>query len=402
MKTAGIALYENRIFRIVILTVLGLLAALSVMQGARNALRFSQDFQWDAAKALMMRIDPYDESLSPTGALDRGDLQAYYSYYESIGAPQKMEANQFPSLLLLLFPYTLFSPHTARILWLVTNILYTAGLAILFRKTFLAGADRFLYALLILLMLAGTPYRNQLGVGQHTVFSLFYLLLAVYLVQKNAGCIPVSLALAVSYFKYTLTAPLALYFVYKRKWRELVLSVGIHAALTGVSARWLSESYFDMLLKPLKVSMALASEGGLDFGALFHGSTFAFILAAIVMCGLFIVSLKADGTQENLLFSVLLLWSLIILYHRTYDFFPLILVSSVFFAAAGNGIRGRMITLPAYIAVLLLVFFVMRLFGEATFIRIVTGTVYYAFTLWMTALLNLSIFKTGNTDNGNG
>ena len=89
----------------VILIVMGILAAVSLVQGCKNAVLVSQDFQWDAAKALTLHINPYDESLSPSGILDSYDFEKYYL---------QMEANQFPSLLLLLFPYTLLPPLTAR------------------------------------------------------------------------------------------------------------------------------------------------------------------------------------------------------------------------------------------------------------------------------------------------
>ena len=76
---------------------------------------------------------------------------------------------------------------------------------------------------MILFMISGTPYRNQLGVGQHTLFSFMFFLIAVYACQKNEERkdpkkfkLSIAVPLAVSYFKYTLTAPLALYFLYKK------------------------------------------------------------------------------------------------------------------------------------------------------------------------------------------
>ena len=197
------ALYKKRIFRSIIIAALTLLAGLSVYQGICNARTFSQDFQWDAARALMLGINPYRESLTPTGALFEGNLKDYYRYYESIGSPQKMEANQFPSLLMLLYPWALLSPDPARLVWLVTNLLFTAGIVVLLRLTFLKDCDRFVFTALVLLMLAGTPYRNQLGVGQHTLFSLFFFLLALWLSEKKRCLIPSGLCLAVGLFKYT-------------------------------------------------------------------------------------------------------------------------------------------------------------------------------------------------------
>ena len=88
-------IYNKNIKRI-ILVLFVLLAAISLLQGIRNGMRDSQDFQWDAAKVLALRINPYDESLSPTGILEQYDYDEYYL---------QMEANQFPSLLIILLPF---------------------------------------------------------------------------------------------------------------------------------------------------------------------------------------------------------------------------------------------------------------------------------------------------------
>jgi hypothetical protein len=216
-----------------ILVIMGVLAAVSLIQGCKNAVLVSQDFQWDAAKALVMGINPYDESLNPGGHLPP-EFEEYYL---------QMEANQFPSLLLLLFPYTLLPPLAARYAWLASNLLFTAGIIVLLKKTFLGKADDFTFVFFMLLMIAGTPYRNQLGVGQHTLFSFFFFLLAVYCIDRKEesqglqkktsgnGCagdrkrfsIGAAIALFVSYFKYTLTVPLAIYFIYRKRYRELIL-----------------------------------------------------------------------------------------------------------------------------------------------------------------------------------
>lgn len=376
---------SNRIIRIAILVCLSLLALVSVVQGARNAARVSQDFQWDAAKAFALQINPYTESLNPTGALNTDTLKDFYDYFEGINAPQKMEANQFPSLLMILLPYTFLPPMTAKIAWLVTNLLCTAGIILLLRKTFLKEPDSFAFLVAVLLMLAGTPYRNQLGVGQHTLFSFFFFLLAVWLSEKNLGILS-GLALAVSYFKYTLTAPLALYFVYKRKWKELGISVGIHVVLTEVSALWLHESFINMLLLPLKVSSALASEGGLDFGALLNGSPISFVLAFAVMVLLLVLMVKLPDGCEAAVISVLMLWSLIITYHRTYDFFVLILAAG-FFAGIAEAKPKKQLLFAGYVVVLITIFFVLRVFHEGLFIRIAAGCLYYGFTIIMTVVL---------------
>lgn len=387
MRDRVIALWYNKPVRITIVVILSLMAAISLVQGIRNGAKYSQDFQWDAAKAFSMKIDPYDESLAPSGALSSGTLNDYYKYYESIDAPQKMEANQFPSLLMLLLPYTFMMPTPARLMWLFSNILFTAGIIVLLRATFLKQFPKFEFSILMLLMISGTPFRNQIGVGQHTLFSLFFFLLSVWLLEKSWGSAPAVLALAVSFFKYTLTAPLAIYYVYKRRWKELIVAVMTHVVLTEVAAFWLNESFFDMLIKPLKVSSALASEGGLDFGALLGGSPLAFVLAGFVMIALLILAIKLPEGYDGELMGILVLWSLIITYHRTYDFFALVIVAAGITLMPWDELElmGK-IKLAGFVAVLLIVFYGLRMFDEALFARIVTGVIYYAYTVFITVM----------------
>lgn len=379
-------LKDNRIFRTAVIILLAGLAAISLYQGIRNAASFSQDFQWDAAKALTMRLDPYELSMTPQDAGRYPDLAAFYRMFTDRGLNQKMEANQFPSLLALLFPMTVFDPQTAKIVWLIFNILFTAGIVFLLKGTFFDDADTYLFAVSTLLMIAGTPYRNQLGVGQHTLFSFFFFMLAVYIDRKGMekekrAVIPTALCLFVSYFKYTLTAPLALYFVYKRRIKELVISVLGHVALTFVFAFWLNKSFMDMITEPLKVASALTSEGSFDLGALL-GSPFAFISAGLIFAVIFVIAITYPAGRDKELFALLILWSLVLTYHRTYDFFALTAAGAAFISIKGDDKSGFDTVMGiSYVVILLMVYFMLRVFDENAVSLTVCGICYYAFTI---------------------
>jgi len=355
--------------------VLGLLAMGSLVQGCKNAILFSQDFQWDAAKTFVMKVNPYLESMSATKSPMIVGFEKYYL---------QMEANQFPSLLMLLIPYTFLPPLLARYAWLGSNLIFTVAIIVLLRSTFLKKIDFNVFVLLILMMISGTPYRNQLGVGQHTLFSFTFFLLAVYFTEKqgekagitNKTCIPAALCLAVSYFKYTLTVPLALFFVYKRKWKELVLSVTIHIVLTVGASFWLGTSVMDMIIQPLRVSSSLIAEGGIDFGALLQGSPVALILAGVLMIILLVMVLYLPKGNDALVIGILTLWSLIITYHRTYDFFVLIIVAALFY----ENERAKKL-LWMYVVTLIGVFYILRVFSEALPALLCVGTLYYVFTM---------------------
>ncbi|MCR5107564.1 MAG: DUF2029 domain-containing protein [Lachnospiraceae bacterium] len=370
-----IKLYENEKIKNLILLILAALAALSVFQGCRNAIEWSQDFQWDAAKVFMMRIDPYEESLSPSGILDTFGYEEYYL---------QMEANQFPSLLMLLAPFTLLSPLSARYTWLAFNLLFTVGIIILLRKTFLKSADPFIFRFFVLFMLAGTPYRNQLGVGQHTLFAFFFFLLAVYCLEIKGlrGFLLTSLSLFICYFKYTLTVPLAIYFIYRRKYKEVGVSVLFHLILTIFSALWLGDSFINMIIKPLKVSSALLAEGGIDLGAIFKGSLIAYILAFVILIALLLYAVRLKEGYDGVLISVLTLFSLVITYHRTYDFFVLIVVIALFY-----NIETSAYMKAYYFLMMIYINFILRLFSENLLSRIGAGIIYYGFIIYVCFVL---------------
>ncbi|MCR5355815.1 MAG: glycosyltransferase 87 family protein [Lachnospiraceae bacterium] len=376
-------LWDRKAVRYAVIVILAGMALISLIQGIKNAAEFSQDFQWDAAKAFTLKMNPYDESMHPGTYPDASVFRDHYL---------QMEANQFPSLLMLLIPYTFFPPLAARYAWIVSNLVFTAGIVILLRKTFLKDADRDVFIAFMLLMIAGTPYRNQLGVGQHTLFAFFFFLLAVWFEGMYPDSIgdtdkkkvpalfaAVVICLFICYFKYTLTVPLCLYFVYKKRYPEIVVSALMHLILTAVSAFWLHDSFINMIIKPLKVSSALSGEGGLDFGVLLKGSPIAYVLALIVMAFLFVLSLKLEKGAEGALISVLILWSMIITYHRTYDFFVIVAVLAFFLE------RERPVWLRAgYLAVILAVFFVLRVFSESPASKAAVGALYYIFTMAVT------------------
>ncbi|MBQ7481687.1 MAG: DUF2029 domain-containing protein [Lachnospiraceae bacterium] len=393
-------LWGVKAVRYVCLALLTAMALVSLIQGVRNAAELSQDFQWDAAKAFGMRIDPYELSFDTQKAKDYPPLAGFYGMFEDKGLKQQMEANQFPSLLILLIPYTFLPPLAARYAWIISNLIFTAGIIFLLRRTFLKEADRDLFAVFMLLMIAGTPYRNQLGVGQHTLFSFFFFLLAVWCESRYDGrkengekgrdhkvSVALVICLFICYFKYTLTVPLCLYFVYKKRWPEIVISAGMHVVLTAFSAVWLRDSFINMIVKPLKVSSALAAEGGLDLGALLNGSSLAYVLALLIMAGLLTMavrlSAKSNGNtgerMDGIFISVLILWSLIITYHRTYDFFVMITVLAFFLARKRKGWFKA-----GYAVTLVSVFFILRVFSESDASRIAIGAVYYLFTIAVT------------------
>lgn len=390
-------LLNNKKLRVAIIIIMTFLAAVSIVQGVRNAVGVSQDFQWDASRALLERIDPYELSLDSSIPIQSESLKEFYCLFTDAGLKQKMEANQFPSLLVLLFPYAIMPPFVARIAWIISNILFTAGIIWLLRRTFFKNLALFEFLFVVLLMLMGTPFRNQLGVGQHTLFSFFFFLLAVWLDESNpkGNHVLITVCLAICFFKYTLTAPLCLFILYRRRIREFVFAVIIHIGMTVGVALWLQKNVFYMITAPLKVASVLSSEGGLDLGALFNGSSLAFVIGGIIAIMLVLVAVKMPKGQDALLFSLLLLWSLVITYHRTYDFFVMSAVPIISLTNDNKRLINSAIvkvTPVIYWITTGLVYFGLRIFDESDGSKIVVGLVYYSFTILITYISIKNIY----------
>ena len=202
--------------------------------------------------------------------------------------------------------------------------------------------------------------------------------------ESPAGSIFIGLCLFVSYFKYTLSAPLALYFIYKKRYKELVLSVAGHIVMTGVFAVKLGKSFIYMIKAPLDVASNLAAEGGIDLGVLL-GSPLCYAVAFVIAVFLMVLVVKLPQKNDNLLFSLLILWSLILTYHRTYDFFVMSAAAAMFCkdeqTADGSIFTGGFWT---YAVLMVSVFFGLRAFNENTVSKICVGVMYYIFTAVLT------------------
>lgn len=286
----------------------------SVAMGVYRGATGSMDFQWDSAKALALRINPYVESLNPTGIWEQYDFGGNY------GA---LEANQFPSLLWLLFPFTLVSPQMANILWAIFNLLCGAAFLYGLRETFLADLSKEEFLFTAAVFVSGTPLRNCLAMGQHTLFSMAFLMLGIVFAKKEKR-VAAGLLLSISYFKYVLVVPIALYFIYKRWFKELIISVIPHVILTAFSAWWLNSSFMDMIIQPLQVSSKLADEGAIDLGRWIGNGTAAMGVAVILGLLLAVLAFFVPKGQDKKLMTLLMLVSLILMYHRFYDFFILV------------------------------------------------------------------------------
>lgn len=293
----------------------------------------SFDFQWDSAKLLSERINPYLESLYHNTAYN-GQYDMFYGI---------IAANQFPSMLILLFPFTILGPCTAKLAWLVFNLVFSIIMLIEVRRTIFKDISSMLYVLVALIMLCGMPWQVCIGNGQHSLFSCCFFVLAIAAMGKYGntrnGNVLAGILLSIAYFKYTITIPLCGYFIYKKWYKPIVISVIPHVVLTAWSGWWLNENFMEMIIQPIRVAGALQDEGFADFAAMIPNKVI-YLIVAVVLVGISIFRVyHARGCVDIEIISLLMVAALLIVYHRIYDYFILYIPMAYFINHLVGGLK---------------------------------------------------------------
>ena len=102
-----------------IISILIILSSLSFLDTIRKGLLNGCDFQWHPSKLLWSGINHYEKFLN----------QGNYDFL--------CQGGQYAhGLHVILFPYTLFDWEIARIMWVITNILFSITIPLLICKKF--------------------------------------------------------------------------------------------------------------------------------------------------------------------------------------------------------------------------------------------------------------------------
>lgn len=296
------------------------LAVLSAGVAVRHALVNSGDTQWSAARVFLVeRVNPYtrylEERAQPT---DR----------PSFVLTQK--PNYFVSGYWLLWPLALVDWPMARLLWLAANAAFTAlWLWSVQRLLGLTLPQLYWTAALLLISL---PWRNLIGVGQHTL-----MVLAAFggaLLAERRGRVGwAGLLLAVAWFKYSVTLPLSLIFLLRGRWRPLLIAAGVHLALTLASAVWLGETPAQLVRSYLAVVQLPARLGRVDLFALaarwgWESPLWPTAVACAALIGVGALIWRAPQADEGRVLALLSLLACLLLPHLIYDYTALTLLAA--------------------------------------------------------------------------
>jgi len=241
------------------------------------------------------------------------------------------------------------------VLWAFSNLVFTGLILVCLFRLLPRTTSATTKVVLSALFLAGTPWRNGLGNGQHALFTLAFFLLSVVMFSRNPK--GATVALAISWFKYTISLPLSLFYARTtRGWVTILGSALIHAALTLFSAAWVHTSPVDMFSGPVRVARFSPGIGYLDVFAIASAlSVSSRWLPALVAACLLVVTYAAIRRDPDALSSIstLSLATMTVVYHSGYDF--VVLVVPLAYA-----LRERPMTARArcYLLVVALIWFV--------------------------------------------
>jgi len=315
--------FHTRALVLLAILLLGSVAAYWVGEAFIVALGNSQDNEWAPARALLHGLDPY--------RLYLGCLTCDNPPFPGPVAPS------YPaSGLMMLWPLAALPWPLARAVWAVSNLFFGAVLCLILWRLFLPRSGWRVLALTTIVFFAGTPFLNNLGNGQHAVFTLVFFAAALW-AERRGNTALASAFLAASWFKYTLGVPLSLVFVARGRWAALLGAVAIHAVLSVFAAIWTGASLPDLLLGPLRVAHVATAPGHLNLLGLaarmgLESKLLPLVATAALTAAIVLAAWRSGADHDLPLLSLLSLFAYAVVYHLGYDL--VILVIPLFYVVS--------------------------------------------------------------------
>jgi hypothetical protein len=330
---------SSSLFRILVLTVLAVMAAISTYVGVKEG-AFSDpskegiDFQWSGAHLLSQHENPW---------------RLYIEHKDQGKIILGQQPNYLAELFLILWPLGRMSFQYAAAWWCGLNLAFAAGVIYAVRRMFSLDRDHTL--LVTFLLMASMPFRVTLHIGQHSLFIL--LMLCLTFCPRNH--LLKGLALGVSYSKYSFAPLIVMMLLMKRRIRVLLIS--LIPPLVGLLVAWLilGGSLLTLALEPFEVAKMAMGPGAADIMTPLEsllrklGVAPNLVFSIPAMLGLLAAAVfaiwigRSKRMDDKLQFAVALILTLICLKHVIYDF--VVLVVPVAAAVMAPRSRARTIVL---------------------------------------------------------
>lgn len=293
---------------------------------------------WYAGHFVIQRHDPYaafyagEQPELPVRYLDGVTVNQYPVAQTNLEAAP----TNTPVMVLLLTPFSYFSWNLAKHLFVIINLLLMllTGWMVLRLLPF-AGVklSRSNELLLFLAYFDLSATRIAIENGQTTLSVFLFMLFAILYAKKSWRITGLSLGIALS--KYSLSLPVFLFFVYKRKLKILLLAVSVQ--LVGVlGLATIAQTspvvivmenvrlFFDILNQPgvfvnlASILNAITQNSLLAQTAVFVMTAFVFVLFFLWLRGRKLKN-TSDEVMDFHILTILFIWTILVGYHRIYD-----------------------------------------------------------------------------------
>lgn len=358
----------------IVLSILTFLALISVFRGVQNAVREgrSGDFQWQPVKTLLEKRSPFTD---------------YLKYLKGESKEKPFILVQTPNYpitgYVFLLPYGMLNWKTAKWAWALSNLIFSYILLRGLFDLFPLKTNRDII-LCVSLFFISLPYRNLIGNGQHGLFSLAFFMLALIFVNRNA--LLSGIFLSISWFKFTLTLPLSMFFIYKKQFKPLLYALMIQFGLLVMVSVWTGINPWDLVKQNIEAMLHLANSGRFDLMNVVTRTglpgSIGFTLVLFLVIGIIFRMHSMPHGSDLKILSFLSLLSFAIFFHHWYDFVVLI------FPFVGLFVEE----IPKQIKwVLLTLFFLVWYFAKVAFEINPSTEEFFNFSI-QTINLNFSIF----------
>jgi hypothetical protein len=239
-------------------------------------------------------------------------------------------------MMLLMYPFSYLPWRFAKILWMVCNFAFVfLSFRLVVFNLPIPGfpLDHLTQILIALLFFDLSATRIAIENGQVTV--LVFLLIVSALVLTDRAWLLAGFMLGLGLSKYSVALPVFLFLIYRQKYR--ILGVAILTQFLGVAMLSLltGNSIEAIINEHIRIFFLVYNEPGVQLATLLRGTPLA-LPAAIVMTltvfGLLYAWLIHRHLAKDLLdivnyhvLNILILWGLLVAYHRSYDVLMIII-----------------------------------------------------------------------------
>lgn len=301
--------------------------------GARDFHQF-----WYAGHFILQGQDPYEAFFAkeppdlPIQYLDGVTVDQY-----PVAQPElEITPSNTPTMLLLLAPFAFFSWGDAKSAFMLINLvlMLVTGWLVIRRLPFagirLAPIEE---VFLFLVYFDFSATRIAIENGQTTLFVFMLMILA--LLYADRSWLKSGLALGVALSKYSLSLPVFLFLLYKRKFKILLVSVVVQIlGVLGIAAIS-GNSPVTIVTENIQLFFRLFDQPGVHLSRWFEfisDNHFVSVIPALVMTALVFIPIlfwtrsrpfySTTGKQEVIDFhilTILFIWVILVAYHRLYD-----------------------------------------------------------------------------------